>query len=244
MAALTVHQMMRHPASSSTDDDDPGCLPGTGPINDTHLAPGCVPCATGGHADWDAADLIGDGGLVRAGLRGQRVDADLWDRVLGTDPVGQRKVDVPARGTAKLTLRCTPVDLLPPQNRKGAAPVRMIAVSALEENPPLHWMLLTTEGEAGLETARTSLRRYALRWRIERFFHALKVGTRIKDRRLDAAGDLKKCLAFDAITAFRVRDLTRLARERPDDPAERHGTREDITARGALTAHHGFSDPI
>ncbi|MCY4310380.1 MAG: hypothetical protein OXC54_03560 [Rhodospirillaceae bacterium] len=119
VAALTVHQMMRHPASSSTDDDDPGCLPGTGPINDTHLAPGCVPCATGGHADWDAADLIGDGGLVRAGLRGQRVDADLWDRVLGTDPVGQRKVDVPARGTAKLTLRCTPVDLLPPEGPEG-----------------------------------------------------------------------------------------------------------------------------
>ena len=31
VAALTVHQMMRHPASSSADDDDPGCLPGTAP---------------------------------------------------------------------------------------------------------------------------------------------------------------------------------------------------------------------
>ena len=37
-----------------------------------------------------------------------------------------------------------------------------------------------------------------------------KVGTRIKDRRLDEAGDLKKCLALDAVTAFRVREGVRL----------------------------------
>ncbi|MCY3599100.1 MAG: IS4 family transposase [Acidimicrobiaceae bacterium] len=192
-------------------------------------------------------------------------DEDLWEHVLGTDPVGARKIEVPACGgpnrrkgrTARLTLRCTPVDLLPPKDRKGEAPVRMIAVSALEEDPPqrlktakgkkkdgpLHWMLLTTEGEAGLETARTVLRWYELRWRIERFFHALKVGTRVEDRRLDEADDLKKCLAFDAITAFRVWDLSLLARERPDDPAERHVTREDVTALCALAAHHGFKVP-
>ncbi len=143
-------------------------------------------------------------------------DAGLWEHVLGTDPVGARKIEVPASGgpnrrkgrTAKLTLRCTPVDLLPPKERAGEAPVRMTAVSALEEDPPrrpatgkksepLHWMLLATEGEAGLETARTVLRWYELRWRIEDFFHALKVGTRIEDRRLDEADDLKKCLAFE-----------------------------------------------
>ena len=113
----------------------------------------------------------------------------------------------------------------------------MIAVSALEETPrlktgkkdgrPLHWMLPATEGAADLGTARTVLRWYELRWRIERFFHALKVGTRIGDRRLDEADDLKKCLAFDMITAFRVRDLSLPARE-------------DVTARRALAARHGF----
>ena len=102
-------------------------------------------------------------------------------------------------------------------------------------------MLLTTEGGAGPDTAREALRRYELRWRIERFFHALKRGTRIEDRRLDHADDLRKCLAFDVITAFRVWDLSLLARERPDDPAERHVTRRDITALRALAAHHGLS---
>ena len=85
---------------------------------------------------------------------------------------------------------------------------------------------MTTEGQADLDTARTVRR-------IERFFHALKVGTRI--RRLDEADDLRKCLAFDAITAFRVWDLSLLARERPDDPASRHVTEDDIRA---LCASH------
>ena len=148
--------------------------------------------------------------------------------------------------TAKLTLRCTPVELLPPKERESEAPLRMIAVSALEETPPrrrllpgkkkkkkknepLHWMLLSTEGRADLDTACTVLRWYELRWSIERFFHALKVGTRIEDRRLDEADDLRKCLAFDAITAFRVWDLSLLARERPDDPASRHVTEDDTS---------------
>ena len=94
-------------------------------------------------------------------------DADLWAHVLATEPAGERTIKVPACGgpnrrkgrTAKLMLRSAPVDLLPPKDRAGDPPVRMIAVSALEENPPrrpatakgkktsqpLHWMLLTTE---------------------------------------------------------------------------------------------------
>lgn len=135
--------------------------------------------------------------------------------------------------------------------RASRGSIRMTTVSALKEDPPrrpatgkgkksesLHWMLLTTEGEAGFETARTMLR-----WRIERFFHALEAGTRVEDRCLDEVDDLLKCLAFDAITAFRVRDLSLLARERPDDPAERHVTREDVTALCVLADHHGFKVP-
>ncbi len=141
------------------------------------------------------------------GGAGQR----LWDHVLGTDPVGRRKVEVPARGG--------------PHRRKGR--------TTETDGGSLHWMLLTTEGRADVETARTLLW-YELRWRIERFFHALKQGTRIEDRRLDHADDLRTCLAFDAITAFRVWDLTHLARERPDDPATWHVTQEDVTALRAL----------
>ena len=221
------------------------------------------------------AEQTGAALLVRASRGAKRRVAlasgdtvNLWDHVLATEPVGGRKIEVPACGgpnrrpgrTAKLTLRCTPVDLCPPKNREAEAPIRMIAVSALEENPPrrlalpaakkrkkkqqpLHWMLLTTEGQADLDTACTVLRWYELRWRIERFFHALKVGTRIEDRRLNEADDLRKCLAYDSITAFRVWDLSLLARDRPNDPANRHVTEEDIRALCALASHYRFKVP-
>ena len=188
--------------------------------------------------------------------------ACLWEHVLGTEPVGCRKVEVPACGgpnrrrgrTARLTLRCVEVDLLPPKDREGDAPLRVTAVSALEETPPrrsggkrrkaLHWMLLlAAEGPACLDTALTALRWYELRWRVERFFHALKNGTRIEDRRLDHADDLRRCLAFDAITAFRVWDLSLLARERPDDPASLHVAAASIRALRVMASHHGFRVP-
>ena len=169
------------------------------------------------------AEQTGAALLVRAIRGAQRrvalaagADTDLSDHVLGTEPVGGRKIEVPACGgphrrrgyTAKLTLRCTPVDLLPPKDGERDPPVRMIAVPALEEDPPrrpalrasknrkrsqpLHWMLLTTEGQADLESTCTELFWNKLRWRIERYLHGLKVGTRIDDRRLDEADDLRK----------------------------------------------------
>ena len=109
-------------------------------------------------------------------------DAELREHVPGTVPVGGRKIEVSGRGgpnrrrgrTAKLTLRCAPVDLLPPKDRESEPPIRLIAASALEEDPPRHpalpaskpgkpkkqpphWMLLTTEGQADLDTALTVL---------------------------------------------------------------------------------------
>ena len=92
----------------------------------------------------------------------------------------------------------------------------------MQKNIPLHGMMRTTEGQADLDTARTVLRRYELRWWIERFFHALRVGPRIEDLCLDEADGLRKYLAFDAITAFRVRDpSSRPARSRTTRSAER-----------------------
>ncbi len=196
-------------------------------------------------------------GTRRRVAAGPGESTDLFSHVLETETPGRRKIEIPACAgprrrrarTARPALRCTGVELLPPKDRPAEAPLRMIAVSAREEDrprragtgrrkAPLDWMLLTTEGQADLETARM-----AVRWRIERFFHALKVGTRIEDRKLDTAADPGKCLAFDAITAFRVRDLSVLARERPDDPAGTHVTDDDITALCALASHHGFKIP-
>ena len=52
---------------------------------------------------------------------------------------------------------------------------------------------------------------------IEEYFKALKSGMGVEDRQFDNADDLRKCPAFDAITACRV--FQRMARNRPDAPA-------------------------
>ena len=219
------------------------------------------PVPRAGETGAEPLGRAGRGSKRRAALP-EGGDADLREHVPGTDPVGARRIEVPASGgpnrrkgrTARPALRRPPVDLLPPKDRAGEAPVRMAAVSARGQDPPrrratgrksepLHWMPLATEGEAGPGTAGAALRWYELRWRTGRFLHALKAGTRVEDRRLDEADGLRKRLAFDAVTAFRVWDLSLLARERPDDPAERHVTREDVTALCVLAAHHGFKVP-
>lgn len=67
-------------------------------------------------------------------------------------------------------------------------------------------LLLTTErpaeGEADALHAATVPGWQGRRWTIETWFRTLKTGTRINDRRLDSAVDLRKCRAFDAVMAI------------------------------------------
>ena len=191
----------------------------------------------------DLLALAGDKGiplLVRASRSAkQRVrtpgggEQCLWEHVAALLPVAVTELVIPAAGgpraggprareerVARLEIRTTEVELLPPHRDRGAAALPMLAVSATETgiadgDDPLHWLLLTTEraadGEAAAVHAATVLDWYRKRWAIETWFRSLKTGTRIKARRLDHANDLRKCIAFDAITACHVADLTVLA---------------------------------
>ena len=51
------------------------------------------------------------------------------------------------------------------------------------------------------------------------------------------------CLAFDAITAFRVRDLSLIAREKPEHLARRHVSMDDVKALQVLAAHYRIKVP-
>ena len=167
--------------------------------------------------------------------------ADLWER-LASQPVSSLlELDLPASGgararaarTARLEVRSLRADLLPPRRCKERPPQTVHAVSATEIHPPadtspLHWVLLSTRPFQEAQEAVQALERYRRRRVIEAYFKVLKSGARIEERRLDHADDLRKCLAFDAITAWRVFDLDRLARAEPDRPAIRALTREEI----------------
>jgi len=180
----------------------------------------------------------------------------IYGRMLkGPSRWGNKRFGIPASGgpgahrerKARLTILAVEVELIPPKSCHGQ-PIRMLAVSAREMSPPgrkkaLNWLLLSTEGHADLSSARMILNWYRLRWQIERFFHALKQGARINDRQLNHPDDLRKCAAFDAITAFRVWDLTWLGRNRPDELAIRYLGREEIEVLLLLAKSCGFKIP-
>ena len=147
--------------------------------------------------------------------------------------IGYKKIKIEACGgkrkrkarKAKLALRACMVTLRAPVAEKDKTPTQMLAVSVDEVDTPygqkpLHWLLLTTEGEANIEQARKVIRWYELRWHIETWFSVLKNGTSITTRQFDHADDLRKCLVFDAVTACHIHDLNYMARNNPDVPAK------------------------
>ncbi len=194
----------------------------------------------------DSPDLIahakvcGDALLVRTSSSAKQLvltsgggKEHLWEYVAARPCVAVKELTVPVgdgpetRGerVARLDIRMAEVRVLQPLHSKGTEPLPMLAVLATETDAdsPLHWLLLTTERPPDRETdaahAATVLDWYCQRWTIKDWFQTLKSGNRIRNRRLDGAIDLRKCLAFDAVTAVHVADRAILARKRPETPA-------------------------
>ena len=207
---------------------------------------------------WQAEHAAEAGLVVRANASRQR-QVQVWDpqlqatmcRALASQPDFETPVKTGravlidsqggkrarARRTVVTELRIGQVALQPPKERPEDGPVTAWVVRVLETNPlaghqPLEWLLVSSEGGPTAEWAERIVGWYEARWGIEEYFRVLKSGTRIADRRLQEADALVKCLAFDAVTAWRVFSLDRYARDAPDTP--------DALRRGALCSN----DPI
>ncbi len=193
------------------------------------------------------AEHAAEAGLVVRAHAGRQRQVEVWDpasrATMRRDLASQLDFEKPvktgrevfidsqggkrARGrrTAVTELRIARVALQPPKDRPGDGPVTAWAVRVLEPDPPagheaLEWLLVSSEGGPTAEWAERIVGWYEARWGIEEYFRVLKSGTRIEDRRLHEADALVKCLAFDAITAWRVFNLDRYARDAPDTPAD------------------------
>ena len=185
-----------------------------------------------------ARDPQAAGLLVRASRARQRRvlvgggHESLFEHLRALPPlVTGRPVRVLARGgrhrrkqrTAVTEVRAASVRLRPPKGR--GEPVRALGVLVTEPEPPpgkkkgLEWLLLTSAGAAGAEDALRTVRRYERRWLVEEYFRVLKSGTKLLARRLRDAASLESCLVFEAVQAWKVFDITRMARERPEAPA-------------------------
>ena len=193
------------------------------------------------------------GAKRRAWLDAGDPPRDLWELVESQPMSSLIDLDIGASGgprarkarVARLEIRSLRIGVVPPRDFPESPPRIVGAVSAFEPKPPsgsepLHWLLLSSRPFQDIQDAIQSLELYRRRWSIEEYFKVLKTGARIEDRRLDHADDLRKCLAFDAITAWRVFDLDRLAREQPELPAAKALPKEEIETLDMLLGHPGF----
>jgi hypothetical protein len=127
---------------------------------------------------------------------------------------------------ATLTLYAASAVVPPPLNhpRKGCAPITLSWVLAREESPPegatpVDWLLATTLPATSLKDAIACVDRYRLRWRIERFFYALKQGCAVEKLELQTAERLQRAIATYAIVAWRLLHLLYYVRTHPEADA-------------------------
>ena len=68
----------------------------------------------------------------------------------------------------------------------------------------------------GLESVKTIVQSYCIRWQIEIYFRTIKSGCRIEQRQFETLKRLMNCVAVYSIIAWRIMYLCRLGRECPD----------------------------
>jgi hypothetical protein len=132
-----------------------------------------------------------------------------------------QQIVLPAR-EAMLEVRVLAVQLRPAG--PGAVPTPAWVIEARELDPPageppIHWVLVTTEPVLDLEGACERVGYYARRWVIERLHFTLKSGLRAERLQIDDAVSLGHALAVYYVVAWRLLHLTYLGRECPEAPA-------------------------
>ena len=126
--------------------------------------------------------------------------------------------------TAKLAVRFCPVQLRSPARLGADTQLQVYAVYADEVDcpegeEPVSWMLLTSETVTTVEQAKTILRWYSYRWRVEEYHKVLKSGCQAERYRLAAEG-MKSLLGFLSVIAADLLRLTYLQRTQPEWPVE------------------------
>lgn len=155
----------------------------------------------------------------------------LLEAIEAAEEAGQCTVTLrrrPDRGPrpATLSVRFQQVTIQPPTHGvhdPALQPVELFAVLAEEIAPPegetpIRWLLLTDCPVASFDDARECLRRYSLRWLIERYHYVLKSGCRIEDSQVRSYAALLVLLALYCVVALRLLWMTYAARSDGDAP--------------------------
>jgi len=165
-------------------------------------------------------------------------EAGLWAFIAAQPVAGQIEISVPrkpgvASHRASLAIRFGAVTI-----RKKQAALKLWIVEARQRGgsaaKAICWRLLTNQPVSDLAGAVEKVAWYRQRWRIEEFHRVLKTGCQAEARQLETVARLKNVLAVDMIIAWRVLELTRLARQAPDLPATELLTETEVKVLCAM----------
>jgi hypothetical protein len=175
------------------------------------------------------------GVLVRARHNRRSSTGQFFDELISAAPVMQvSEVKVPRRPgkkarTAKLELKYQAVTIYRP--RTQTEPVKVWIIDAREQgggSEAIHWRLITNLEIKGPLAAEQYVQLYALRWQIEEYHRVLKSGCRTEARQLETAPALLNALMIDLVVAWRVLQLSRLARTAPEVSASEQFSPQEI----------------
>lgn len=129
--------------------------------------------------------------------------------------------------TAKLAISSRSVTIRRPKTTTAQHPAELVVnvvhvhePSPPEDQPPVQWVLLTSEPIATAEDVAAVVDAYRARWLIEEFFKAIKTGCAFEARQLRSIRTLTNTLGLLAVIAWRLLLLRWLDRHAPDAPAE------------------------
>jgi hypothetical protein len=134
----------------------------------------------------------------------------------------------PARAgrPARLALSAQTIEIQRPDGCLKTLPAKLsinfVHVREVETNgsePPVEWILATTEPIATAADVERIVDIYRARWVIEEYFKSLKTGCAIEKRQLESERSLFNALAILVPIAWRLLLLRTLARDRKDAPA-------------------------
>jgi len=166
----------------------------------------------------------------------------LRDRIAGLEPSVRKQVKLNARGdrgrpgvvrkrhpkrsarTATLGIAGCAVELSTGLYHRDQPPVAVNVVHVREldaphDEPPVDWLLCTTEPIDTAEQLMAIVDAYRARWVIEEFFKALKTGCALEKRQLESYRALTNALALFVPVAWRLLLARSLARTHPQAPA-------------------------
>jgi hypothetical protein len=98
--------------------------------------------------------------------------------------------------------------------------VNVIETASPDGNPPVQWILATSEPVDSADQIAAVVDAYRARWLIEEYFKALKTGCAYESRQLRTMRTLTNALALLAPIAWRLLLLRTLEREAPSTPAK------------------------